>query len=92
MNAKILGLFAAAIPVTTAGMIQSSPAHAAPWPSEAGVYERYQRYSKAPANDFWYYHPGGPFYGYYEGRRSYRVRGGVWRAHYRPRHHLAVCR
>ena len=54
MNAKILGLFAAAIPVTTAGMIQSSPAHAAPWPSEAGVYERYQRYSKAPANDFWY--------------------------------------
>ncbi|MBV8183445.1 MAG: hypothetical protein JOY76_02045 [Hyphomicrobiales bacterium] len=67
MDAKILGLCTAAIFVAAAGVIPLSSAVGAPARSEEGVYERYQQYSKAPANDFWYYHPGGPFW-LYSGR------------------------
>jgi hypothetical protein len=84
---KTVGLFAAAI--TAIGITQFSLARAAT--NESGVYERYQRYSKAPANDFWYYHPGGPFWIYR--RHSYvGLRGGVSHIHarYRWTHH-AVC-
>ena len=87
MNAKILGLCATTIIVAAAGAISLSHSFAATR-SEEGVYERYQRYSKAPPNDFWYYHPGGPFYLYGHHRYAYVVRHAHHRASwYRVRRH-----
>ena len=77
MDAKLLGLCAAAILVATAGTIPS--ASQANTRSEAGIYEAYRRYSQAPANDFWYYHPAGPFYLYAHRRYAYGY--GVRRFH-----------
>ena len=64
MDSKILGLCTTAILVAAGAAIPFSSSLGATVRSEEGVYESYQRYSKAPANDFWYYHPGGPFYLY----------------------------
>ena len=95
MDAKILGLCSTAIIVAAAGAIPVSSLAAAAR-SEEGVYESYQRYSKAPANDFWYYHPGGPFYLYagrhyaYAGRHAHHRaswRGARWRHEYAWRGH-----
>jgi hypothetical protein len=94
MDAKILGLCTTAIIVAATGAISSSRSIAATR-SEEGVYERYQRYSKAPANDFWYYHPGGPFYLYaprhyaYLGRHAHHRASwhGRWRRQYAWRGH-----
>jgi hypothetical protein len=92
MDAKISGLCTTAIIIiAVAGAIPSSRSLAATTRSEEGVYESYQRYSKAPANDFWYYHPGGPFYLYanrhyaYVGRHAHHrtsSRGAHWRHEY----------
>lgn len=95
MQAKISGLCTTALIVAIVGAISSSQSLAAAR-SEEGVYESYQRYSKAPQNDFWYYHPGGPFYLYahrhyaYIGRHVHRRAGWhgrwhhqyAWRGHY----------
>jgi len=80
MDAKILGLCTAAIIVAAAGAIPSSRPLAATL-SEDGVYEAWQRYSKLPANDFWYYHPGGPFYLYAHRRYAYAPRHAHHRRH-----------
>jgi hypothetical protein len=96
MDAKILGLCSTAIIVAAAGAIPVSSSLAAAARSEEGVYESYQRYSKAPANDFWYYHPGGPFYLYagrhyaYAGRHAHHRaswHGARWRHEYAWRRH-----
>ena len=84
MDAKFLGLCATAIIIATAGVIPSS--RAATTRSEEGVYESYQRYSKAPGNDFWYYHPGGPFYPYAHRRYAYAGRHVHHRAGWRGAH------
>ncbi|MBV9567644.1 MAG: hypothetical protein JO172_05860 [Hyphomicrobiales bacterium] len=82
MDAKVLGLCSAAIIVAASATIPSSVSRANTR-SEAGVYEAYRRYSQAPANDFWYYHPGGPFYLYAHRHYAYGSRPGVWRGHRR---------
>ncbi|MBV8961721.1 MAG: hypothetical protein JOY67_23100 [Hyphomicrobiales bacterium] len=82
MDAKVLGLCSVAV-VAAACVTLPFSASQANTRSESGVYEAYRRYSRVPANDFWYYHPGGPFYPYAHRRYAYAhgSRHAVWRAH-----------
>ena len=83
MDAKFLGLCATAIIIATAGRSLFAGRDDA----ERGRRLReLQRYSKAPGNDFWYYHPGGPFYLYAQRRYAYAGRHVHHRAGWRGAH------